>query len=175
MKYRCLAGLVALLLSYVASGCELTVEQLKASAKRDRAIEEHYVSQLFRTADRVVIGTVSEVSVSSDRLSEIGTISVERTLKGPHEQQLKALTPPEPKQPPVKSANLDGTMQLSSIPSCDEPYDPSKEKPLLSKGWRGLFYISKGVIVREVLFPIEPQLMGFDANVEIAFLAQRIK
>lgn len=165
--------LLVTFISLPSYGCEPTVEQMEASARRDLAIEEMYVTEIYRRSDHVVIGVVVDVRDSEDPdYSQSAEIKVERVIKGKAIKHISALMH-KVNDSKVTSDTEDEIMKISS---CDIPYDPtSDEEPYTINGARALFYIEKGVLKRINFFPLEPVLMRFDVDKEIRFLTTKIK
>ena len=159
----CLTAFIA----HPSVACEPTVTQMEESARRDRAIEEKYVTELFRRADYVVVAVVRDVHDSNNAsYAQVAELDVERVIKGPSVKSVSALMY-KITQPTVHGD--DETKKLEMV-SCDAPYDPTSEDPYIIEGARALFYVGKGVLLRVNPFPIEPELMRFNVKDELHFL-----
>jgi hypothetical protein len=151
-----------------SQGCEPTAREIVEIARRDRAIEEKYVSDLFRRSDHVVVGVVSDVRSANDpNYSQIAEIQVEQVFKGKRTRFVTALMHKNVEST-VPSSEEEEVM--TAIVSCDQPLDPAADEPYIIEGARALFYVDNGILMRVNPFPTEPQLMRFDVKLELRFL-----
>lgn len=176
MKIRSQAFLflIVVFITHPSRGCEPTVPQMEAMARRDRAIEEKYVAAIYQRADHVVVGVVVDVRDSKDpSYDQVAEIKVERVLKGQAIQHISALMHKVTK---LQDSSGEEPAQITNTTSCDTPYDPtSDEEPYTINGNRALFYIENGILVRVNSFPIEPELMRFHVRKELKFLKDKVQ
>ena len=178
MKLLLKIGILALIsaFSFPSVACEPTPKEMAQIARRDRAIEERYVSDLFRRSEHVVVGVVSDVRDANDlNYSQMAEIQVEQILKGQRAEFVTALMHKKGQSTVPLSEEETGSVPeeeqtLTAIVSCDQPFDPAAEEPYIIEGARALFYVENGILLRVNPFPIEPQLMRFDVKLELKFL-----